>query len=295
MENCVTSIYKGKNYLYNLRKQKKKENLELIYQRFIPEGWEESRNPVSKEVLEQAMQMGSIMQGVVTKCDADYNLHIDFGNHITGVIPREEVEAVKIGEEGIPNPNICMSKVNQYVQFKVKEIKEDDCYILSRKEVGNEALKWVNGELQEGQMVSGIVRSIRQYGAFVEIGGGIVGLLHIEDISVARIKSPFERLKIGQKANFVVKLIDRGTNRILLSYKELLGSWEENVKKFEEGATVVGIARETEKSNNGIFVELTPNLVGLAEYKEGIHYGQDVNVYIKRIIPEKKKVKLIIV
>ena len=94
----------------------------MIYQRFIPEGWEESRNPVSKEVLEQAMQMGSIMQGVVTKCDADYNLHIDFGNHITGVIPREEVEAVKIGEEGIPNPNICMSKVNQYVQFKVKEI-----------------------------------------------------------------------------------------------------------------------------------------------------------------------------
>jgi len=57
---------------------------------------------------------------------------------------------------------------------------------------------------------------------------------------------------------------------------------------------VTGIARETEKSKNGIFIELTPNLVGLAEYKEGIGYGQNVNVYIKKIVPEKKKVKLLI-
>ena len=80
-----------------------------------------------------------------------------------------------------------------------------------------------------------------------------------------------------------------------MSYKEILGSWEENAKKFHEGVVVTGKAREVEKSKNGIFVELTPNLVGLAEYKEGIEYGEDVNVYIKRIIPDKKKVKLIIV
>lgn len=56
-----------------------------------------------------------------------------------------------------------------------------------------------------------------------------------------------------------------------------------------------GIARETEKFKNGIFVELKPNLVGLAEYKNDIEYGQNVKVYIKKIIPEKKKVKLIII
>ena len=56
-----------------------------------------------------------------------------------------------------------------------------------------------------------------------------------------------------------------------------------------------GIAREVEKAKNGIFVELRPNLVGLAEYKEGIEYGENVKVYIKKIIPEKKKVKLIII
>lgn len=152
-----------------------------------------------------------------------------------------------------------------------------------------------NEDLKEGQIVEGIVKNIRHYGAFIEIEDGMTALLHIEDMSVARIKSPYERLKIGQKGNFVVKSIDRENKRVLLSYKELLGSWEDNAKNFKEGVVVTGIARETEKSKNGIFVELTPNLVGMAEYKEGIEYGQDVNVYIKRIIPDKKKVKLIIV
>lgn len=121
------------------------------------------------------------------------------------------------------------------------------------------------------------------------------GLVHIEDISVSRIKSPSERFEIGQKINIMVKSIDRKANRVILSYKEMLGTWEENISEFSQGMTVKGIAKETEKSKNGIFIELKPNLIGLAEYKEGIEYGQDVDVYIKRIIPEKKKIKLIIV
>ena len=123
----------------------------------------------------------------------------------------------------------------------------------------------------------------------------LFGLVHIEDISVSRIKSPAERFEIGQKINIVVKSIDRKANRVILSYKELLGTWEENISEFSQGMTVKGIAKEIEKSKNGIFIELKPNLIGLAEYKEGIEYGQDVDVYIKRIIPEKKKIKLIIV
>lgn len=173
-------------------------------------------------------------------------------------------------------------------KIKVDGINSEDIHILDKKENA------IN-KLTEGQIVEGIVTGIKPYGAFVKINNDLSGLVHIEDISVARIKSPYERLKIGQKANFMVKSIDRESKKILLSYKEMLGSWDENAKKFEEGSTVVGIARETEKSKNGIFVELTPNLVGLAEYKEGIEYGQNVNVYIKKIVPDKKKVKLIIV
>jgi len=153
----------------------------------------------------------------------------------------------------------------------------------------------INDELQEKMITNGIVKSIQPYGAFIEIENGIVGLLHIEDISIARIKSPFERFQIGQKVQIMVKSIDRVENKVMFTHKELLGTWEDNITEFKEGTKVKGIIKETEKSKNGIFIELTPNLVGMAEYKENFEYGQSVEVYIKKIIPEKKKVKLIII
>lgn len=264
-------------------------------QKFIPEGWNDINKAFSLEELNIASINGNIMQAKVTRCDSNYNLYLDLGNNITGIIPREEVEAVNIDETGFPKPNICTSKINKFVQFKVKDIGKKDAVILSRKAVGKEAINWMRNELKEGMCVCGIVKNIRPYGAFVEIGGGIVGLVHIEDISIARIKSPFERFKIGQKINIMIKYIDRETNRVILSYKEMYGTWEENIADLNEGMTVKGIARETEKTKKGIFVELKPNLIGMAEYKENIEYGQSVDVYIKRIIPEKKKVKLLIV
>ena len=263
-------------------------------QKFIPEGWNSVNKAFSLEELNMASINGNVFEARVTRCDSNYNLYLDLGNNITGIIPREEIEAINIDETGFPKPNICTSKINKYVQFKVKDTSKKDAIILSRKAVGKDAVNWMKNELKEGMVVCGIVKNIRPYGAFVEIGGGIVGLVHIEDISVARIKSPFERFKIGQKINIVIKSIDRKTNRVILSYKEMYGTWEENIEGLKEGMTVKGIARETEKSKNGIFIELKPNLIGLAEYKEGIEYGQNVDVYIKRIIPEKKKVKLII-
>ncbi len=136
---------------------------------------------------------------------------------------------------------------------------------------------------------------MRKFGAFVEIGGGIVGLLHIEDISISRIKSPEERFYIGQKINVMIKSIDTDNDKIVLSYKELLGNWEENIEEYNEKTIVEGIVKETDKYKNGIFIELKPNLVGLAEYKEGLEYGQKVNVYIKKIIKDRKKIKLLIV
>lgn len=176
--------------------------------------------------------------------------------------------------------------------IEVKNLNSEDRKNLSKSQYK----KFWNGDnLKEGQIINGTVTGIKNYGAFVELEQGDTGLIHIEDLSVARIKSPAERLKIGQNVKVVVKYIDRDLKRITLSYKELLGSWEENAQNFKEGVTVKGIVRETEKCNNGIFIELAPNLVGLAEYKDGLEYGKPVDVYIKRIIPEKHKVKLIIV
>lgn len=124
---------------------------------------------------------------------------------------------------------------------------------------------------------------------------GVTGLLYVEDISISRIKTPNERFEIGQKVNVMVKCINRSNGRVNLTYKELLGTWEDNIKNFSEGDIVEGIVRDTEKQKNGIFIELKPNLVGLADYKENTTYGEKVNVEIKKIIPEKKKVKLVLV
>lgn len=225
-------------------------------QKFIPEGWLENFSPVTKDTLINAIETGEVMQGIVNKCDSNYNLYVDFGNNLKGVIPRDQIEAINIDETGFPKPNICTSKVNKYVQFKVKDVDKKDYFILSRKAVGEDALNWIKQDVKIGQIVKGIVKSIKPYGVFVEIGGGIVGLLHIEDISVARIKTPLERLSIGQKINVMIKSIDYKQERVVLSYKELLGSWEDNIKEFEEGTTVIGIAREVEKSREWYFYRI---------------------------------------
>lgn len=250
----------------------------MIYQKFIPEGWNEKEKIYTKKQLETAKENSSILEGTIKSFEKE-KIYVDLGNDKIGIIPREEL--------GIYNKN------TKYVQFKVQEIK-NNIYFLSRKSVQKDCLNWAINELENGEKVNGIVRSIKPYGAFVEIGSGTTGLLHIEDISKARMKTPEERLKIGQKIPVIIKNINKVDKKFNLSYKELLGTWQDNIKDFKEGQTVQGIVREVAKGNKGIFIELKPNLVGMAEYQKNLEYGQKVEVYIKRIIPEKEKIKLLI-
>jgi small subunit ribosomal protein S1 len=110
-------------------------------------------------------------------------------------------------------------------------------------------------------------------------------------MSVSRISHPRQRFRNGQSVRAVVSSIENG--RISLSHKELLGSWEENAADYRPGETVRGIVRSVEEY--GIFVELTPNLAGLAEKKPDIYPGMAVSVFIKSILPERMKVKLVII
>ena len=262
---------------------------------YFPEGWIETKEEYEIEILRQAYNNGTIMQGFVYECDNNYNLHVKLGKNIVGIIPQNEVDFIDSDEYGFTRPSICKNKLNSYVQFKIKEIYDENRVILSRKSANEEAINWIKENLSEGMIIKGIIKNIRKYGVFIEIGAGVVGLLHIEDISVSRIKTPEERFFVGQKVNVMVKSIDKVNNRIVLSYKELFGSWEENVEKISEKTIVKGIIKEADKHKNGLFVELKPNLVGLAEYKDGYHYGQIVDVYVKKIIKDKKKIKLVII
>jgi small subunit ribosomal protein S1 len=87
--------------------------------------------------------------------------------------------------------------------------------------------------------------------------------------------------------------IDRELRRITLSHRELLGTWEENAALFRPGETVAGIVRGVEEY--GSFIELTPNLSGLAEKREGLKEGEGVSVYIKSIITDRMKIKLLVI
>ena len=161
---------------------------------------------------------------------------------------------------------------------------------LSKKEIENR--EWAYQNLKTGMKIRGKVKNIQPYGAFITLRKGIDALLPIKNLSVSRIKSPSERLKIGEEIQVIIQEYDKDTGRIIVSYKELLGTWEENIKGFEKGKTTTGIVRGT--TRGGVFVELMPNLVGLAEHKSGLSYGEKVEVYIKKISPENHKIKIVI-
>ena len=94
----------------------------------------------------------------------------------------------------------------------------------------------------------------------------------------------------------MVKSIDRESGRIYVSLREMLGTWEENAGLFEAGQTVTGIIRSVE--SYGIFIELMPNLAGLAELRpdaRDVEVGDTAAVFIKSIIPERMKIKLILI
>lgn len=122
-------------------------------QKFIPEGWENINKTFSLEELTDASVNGNIMEAKVVKCDNNYNLYLDLGNNMTGIIPREEVEAINVDETGFPKPNICTSKVDKFVQFKVKDTSRGNTIILSRRAVGRDAINWMKTDLQEGMKV----------------------------------------------------------------------------------------------------------------------------------------------
>ena len=145
--------------------------------------------------------------------------------------------------------------------------------------------------LNAGDVIDARITHLETFGAFVDIGCGVVALMPIDAISISRIDHPNERFCVSMDIKAVIKSIENG--RISLSHKELLGTWQENADNFSPGETVTGIVRSVE--NYGAFVELTPNLAGLAELKDGVQKGDKASVYIKSIIPSKMKVKLIII
>ena len=247
----------------------------------------------SRAGLEKAMERQKILEAVPQLCDSDFCLHFNFGA-LRGVMPREEVVWCREGED--VKDIAVLTRVGKPVCFKVIGFIRDEegemCALLSRRAAQAECMQNYISTLIPGDIIPASVTHLENFGAFVDIGCGIVSLLSIDSISVSRISHPRVRFSPGDKIFAVVKSID-ADGRIYISHRELLGNWEENAALFTPGQTVAGIIRSIEPY--GVFVELTPNLTGLAELKEGVKVNQIAAVYIKSILPEKMKIKLIII
>lgn len=246
----------------------------------------------SAEGLAEAMEKGIILEARAMLCTGAHDLMIDLPC-ARGIIPREE-GAIGIAE-GKTRDIALISRVNKIVCFKVTELDLTDSgeleARLSRKAAQLECENNMISKLRPGDIIDARISHMEKFGSFVDIGCGIPSLVPIDTMSVSRISHPTDRFRTGQLIRVIVKGTENGM--IFLTHKELLGTWEENACRFKIGETVPGVVRSIE--SYGVFVELTPNLAGLAESKEGISVGQSVSVYIKAIIPEKMKVKLIIV
>lgn len=264
---------------------------------YYPEGWmidtPENRAALQNvSALNDACRDGQILEGRALVCDSAHNLLIDLGC-MKGVIPREE-GAVGIREGSVRDIAI-ISRVNRPVCFMVTGFQKDAeghlSALLSRRAAQEKCTADFISKLTPGDVINARVTHLESFGAFADIGCGIIALLPIDAISVSRIDHPRERFSVGMDIKVIVKSVENG--RITLSHKELLGTWEENAAMFTVGETVAGIVRSVEPY--GIFVELTPNLAGLAEAKEDVLPGQQASVYIKSIIPSRMKVKLVII
>ncbi len=253
--------------------------------------------------LERAMDMGAIIEGTVLLCDSEFNLHVDFPAlpGVRGIIPR--CEAVW-NREGEPAKDIAiLTRVGKSVACKVTGMEQRDdggtTVFLSRRLAQAECVTCYLDTLIPGDVIRAKVTHLENFGAFVDIGCGIASLLSVDTISVSRISHPRDRLYNGQMIWVVVRSIDRDTGRIFVSTRELLGTWEQNAARYTPGQTVAGIVRSVE--DYGVFVELTPNLAGLAEVRECDRdavqslVGRTAAVFIKSIIPERMKVKLVLI
>ena len=248
----------------------------------------------SIEGLEEARERGVILEAGVILCDHNFNLHVDISPKLRAIIPREEVLYVKEGED--IKDIAVLTRVGKTVCFKVKGFERtksgETIAILSRRAAQMECMNNYISTLIPGDIIPTKITHLESFGAFVDIGCGVTSLLSIDSISVSRISHPSVRLAVGDMIHTVVKSIDQ-KGRIYVSERELLGSWSENASLFNEGQTVKGVIRSVE--SYGVFIELRPNLAGLAEYRDDVRPGQSAAVYIKSIIPEKMKIKLIII
>ncbi|MBQ7171789.1 MAG: 30S ribosomal protein S1 [Clostridia bacterium] len=266
---------------------------------YLPEGTlcdtKENRAALaSAETLRAAMRAGRILEAPVLSADSALTAELALGEGAVGVMPVGESVLLQPGEKF--KEIAVIGRVGKPAVFRVlgelSPAGGKARFLVSRRAAQLACKEAYLDRLRPGDVIDCAATHLEQYGAFCDVGCGCFALLPVDCLSVSRIPHPSERLAVGETVRAALKYRDR-FGRLFLTRRELCGTWEENAAFFSVGQTVTGTVRSAEPY--GIFVELAPNLAGLAEPTEGIRPGDAVSVYIKSMLPEKMKIKLVII
>ena len=248
---------------------------------------------LSPAELRTAAANREILQATALAFDTRRQLRFEIGG-AKAVMPF--AQCADGAETGAVRDIAVLTRVGRPTCFVIEGVDTDETgqpvYQLSRAEAQRMCKAEYLDGLVPGDILPCVVTHIEPFGAFCDVGCGISALLPIDCMSVSRISSPADRVSVGQQILCVIRNRDP-QGRFVLTIRELLGTWAENAAAFTVGETVVGIVRSVEEY--GTFVEIAPNLAGLAESYSDLVPGQAVSVYIKNILPDKMKIKLVIV
>lgn len=247
--------------------------------------------------LERASQDGTPVKGrVIDKVKGGLSVDI---NGIEAFLPGSQIESRP--------PRTLDGYQGQEIEARViKFSRKRGNVVLSRKvlldEVSGAQKAQTMQNIAEGFIVEGKIKSMTEYGAFVDLGG-IDGLLHVTDMSWGKLDKPSDMFKVGDEAQVKVLKIDRDKERISLGYKQLIPNpWQSIEERYEIGSRHHG--KVTSITDYGAFVELEPGVEGLVHVSEMtwskrakhpnkvVRVGQDIDVQVLRIDQKDRRVSL---
>ena len=258
---------------------------------------DKARREESWGKLEKAFQGNEKVQGIIfNQVKGGFTVDLDGA---VAFLPRSQVDIRPIRDVtplmNVPQPFqiLKMDRRRGNIVVSRRTVLEE-----TRAEQRQELVQ----NLEEGQVIDGVVKNITDYGAFVDLGG-IDGLLHVTDIAWRRVNHPSEVLNIGQQVKVKIIKINHETHRISLGMKQLQADpWQGIEAKFPVGTRFKG--RVTNITDYGAFVELEPGIEGLIHVsemswtKKNVHPGkivstsQEVEVQVLEVDPVKRRISL---
>ncbi len=252
--------------------------------------WEKARQLLTSEDVVQVSVTGHNKGGVLVRW-----------NRLEGFIPSSHLISINLSNE---RRDIWNEVMNKQLGVKVIEVDQDRRRLIfsereAQKEWRAQQKARLLAELKESDIVKGVVTGLRDFGAFVNLGGAD-GLIHVSELAWHRVDHPRDVLKVGDEIDVYVLNLDRGSNRIALSRKRLLSDpWEDADKRYHEGQLVEGTV--TNVVDFGAFIALDNGLEGLlhlsemgdGSLKEPYSYvkkGDRLSLRISHLEPEKRRV-----